>query len=132
MKNRAQLSFSVPRLIIQLTFAFLIGYFVQQGFLDPWIHNRSISTGLKSLLGFLSILLFFAPIFYLFVFRDLQRENKRYRHYLDQYKKFQVILDESPLGALIYDQSGFLYVSKKFCSIIGYDEGEILGKKFKN
>ncbi|MGJ7922688.1 sensor domain-containing protein [Neobacillus sp. LXY-4] len=129
MKN-PQLSLSVPKLLAQMILAYIIGFILHHQFVDEWIHRQNFSDGLEELLVFTSFLFITAPIFYLIVYRYLNKKSKEGYHFLQQYNQLMEILDDSPIGGFVYGKDGFEYVNKKYCQIVGVKEKDIIGKRF--
>lgn len=127
LKN-PRLSFSGKKLLVQLIVTFIIVFSFQHVLLDHWINDQSISGWINDFLEFSFIILLWAPLFYLVVYRDLKAKRQSDQYLLEHYEKYKVILDNSQLGAFIYDESGFVYVSRVFCKIVGLNENDILGK----
>jgi diguanylate cyclase len=123
------LSFNVPRLFVQINVSFLIGFILHHFLINRWIHEQYLTGWLIDLLEVFTFSLICVPILYIIVCRDLKRTKESVEHHINQYDKFKIILDESPLGAFIYDSSGFIYVSNNYHKIMGYEAKDFIGKK---
>lgn len=124
------LSINYTRLLIQGIAAFIVGFFLHHLLLESWIHTNLQPGLLQYLFDIFSSILFTAPFFYIAVYRDFKKKAIKDQYILDQYEKFRTILEGSTVGAFIYDEDGFVYVSPKFCRKLGYRSKDFIGKTF--
>jgi diguanylate cyclase len=126
--NKPSLSFNLLWLTVQISLAFFVGFLIYSLSLRGWIHHLVGHGLMYDALELVLLVLFSAPFFYLAVYKKLKEKVIRDQEVLDQYEKFRVILETSPLGAYIYGKTGFLYVSPTFCETLGYDVHQFTGK----
>lgn len=122
---------SVPKLLLQLSLSYLMGYLLHELFLEEVIQeNMNASNWVEEVAKFLSVLFITALIFYLLLYPDFKKKKAADALQLEQYNQLMMIINDVPIGCYIYGEKGFIYANQELCRIFAVREEEIIGKRF--
>jgi diguanylate cyclase len=123
-------SFNMKKTILLLILAMSFGFVVSHVLFEDRIHSLAYPMWLELMVEFFVFITLSLPFFYFMVYKDLQQKRKEDEILLDEYATYKMILEHSPSAAFIYGDSGFIYISPTFCSTLGFEQDEVLGKTF--
>ncbi len=123
-------SFNMKKTMLLMILAILIGFVVSHELFEDAIHSLGLPILLELTIEFLLFIAVSIPFFYFMVFKDLQNRKAEDETLLDEYATYKMILENSPSAAFIYGDKGFIYISPTFCSTLGYEPDEVIGKTF--